>query len=76
MITLNTDKFTYNKTAQKPNVTIYYGSKILKVNQDYTITYSSDVTNAGTKNVTVKGNGSYTGTATAEYEIEESRKRI
>ena len=76
MITLNTDKFTYNKTAQKPNVTIYYGSKILKVNQDYTITYSSDVTNAGTKNVTVKGNGSYTGTATAEYEIEKAEREF
>ena len=36
---------------------------------DYTLTYSSDVINVGTVDVTVNGIGNYTGTVTRTYEI-------
>ncbi|MCH5324022.1 MAG: hypothetical protein J1E39_02305 [Eubacterium sp.] len=59
---------TYTGSAIKPTVTVKYNGKTLKLNTDYTVTYSNN-TNVGTAKVTVKGKGSYSGTVTKTFTI-------
>ena len=60
----------YNGTEQKwaPEVKDA-GDAALVADSDYTVAYSSDVTNVGTVTVTIQGIGNYTGTVTKNYEI-------
>ncbi len=62
---------TYSGTEQKPSsVTVKDGTKLLKVNTDYYLTYTNNI-NAGTASVTVTGieaNG-YTGNVTKYFTI-------
>ena len=60
----------YNGTEQKwvPEVKDASG-KALVAGSDYTVAYSSDVTNVGTVTVTIQGIGNYTGTSTKTYRI-------
>ncbi len=65
----------YNAAEQKPKkVTVKDGTKVLAPSS-YTISYSDDLTNVGTKTVTVtpKGTSGYYGTATATYDITKRR---
>jgi len=49
---------TYTGNSLKPAVTVKYGDKTLKLNTDYTITYSNNI-NAGTGKVRIEGKGKY-----------------
>ena len=68
-IKLSTYNFTYNGKVQKPNVIVKDSAgKALKLNTDYTVTYS----NANSKNVskytvTIKLKGNYSGSKTIGY---------
>jgi len=67
-ITLATTTFTYNGEACEPAVSsVVLGSKTLSANE-YTIAYSNN-TNAGKGTVTVSGQRTYMGSATAEFTI-------
>ena len=65
----------YNGQEQKQPVTVMTvpgegeEAKTLTEGTDYTVTYSDDVTNAGTVTVTITGIGNYTGTVTRTYNI-------
>jgi len=58
----------YTGKVLKPAVTVKFGSKTLKKGTDYTVTYKNNKA-IGTATVTVKGKGSYTGTAKATFKI-------
>ena len=72
---LSTTKYTYNGKDKKPTATVKIqldkkSSVItLKKGTDYTVTYSSDCKSVGSKTVTIKGTGNYTGTVKKTYTI-------
>ena len=71
-VKLSKNTFTYNGKAQKPSV-IVKDSKgnTLKLNKDYTVTYSDANSKAlGKYTVTIKFKGNYTGTKTIGYHID------
>ena len=63
--------YTYNGSAQKPVPTVKVGSTTLAAGSDFTVTYPSDCTSAGTKSVTIKPgpSGRCSGSKTASYTI-------
>ena len=67
----NPEGSKYDGTEHKntPTVTDTKTGKTLTEGTDYTLTYSEDVTNAGTVTVTVTGKGNYTGEFNVTYEI-------
>ena len=67
-ITLNATSFTYNGSAQKPTVTsVKDGTTVIP---EYSVAYSADVTNAGSKTVTISNvSGNYTVSGSASYVI-------
>lgn len=68
-ITLSGTKFTATGKAIKPTVkVILKNGKILKLNTDYTLTYSAN-TYPGTASVTIKGKGLYTGSVKKIFTI-------
>lgn len=60
---------TYNGKAQKKAPILKSGSITLKEGTDYTISYPSDCTSAGTKNCTIVGKGAFSGARTYSYVI-------
>lgn len=68
-ITLSSTAYNFNGTEQKPLVTVTDGVKSLKENAEFTVDYPSDIKSQGSKTVTIKGIGNYTGTETKEYTI-------
>ena len=62
-------KYDGEEHKNKPTVTDTKTGKTLTEGTDYTLTYSEDVTNAGTVTVTVTGIGNYTGEFDVTYEI-------
>lgn len=58
----------YTGSAIKPSVTVTLDGKTLKLNEDYTISYSNN-TSIGTANITINGIGNYTGTKTTNFKI-------
>ena len=62
-------KYTGEEHKNTPTVTDTKTGKTLVEGTDYTLTYSADVTNAGTVTVTVTGKGNYTGEFNVTYEI-------
>lgn len=60
----------YNGGEQKFEPVVMDGAKKLVKDADYELSYSDDVTNAGTVTITVTGKGNYTGTVEREYNIE------
>ena len=62
-------KYNGEEHKNKPTVTDTKTGKTLVEGTDYTLTYSDDVTNAGTVTVTIKGIGNYSGTTTTTYQI-------
>ncbi len=67
-VTLDEATFTYTGSQIQPGVTVTDGSKTLKKDTDYTVSYGNNV-NAGKGTVTVTGKGNYTGTKTVEFTI-------
>ncbi len=61
----------YSGSAFTPAVTVKDGETELKLNTDYTVTYTDNV-NAGTATVTVNGTGNYTGTLNANFTISKA----
>ena len=59
----------YNGTEQAQKPVVKDGDKTLVEGEDYELSYSADITNAGTVTVTVTGKGNYTGTAQVAYKI-------
>ena len=69
-ITQSARNYTYDGSVHKPTIKVYDGSKLLKNNTDYTLTYSnanSRAVNNYTVKVTFKGN--YSGTKSTTYGI-------
>ena len=67
-ITLNPERYVYDRQEKKPEVTVKDGSKTLTSGTDYTVAYSNN-TNVGTATVTVTGKGNYTGSKTENFTI-------
>ena len=59
----------YNGGEQKFKPVVMDGAKKLVKDADYELSYSDDVTNAGTVTITVTGKGNYAGTTTVSYKI-------
>jgi uncharacterized repeat protein (TIGR02543 family) len=59
---------TYTGKAQKPAVTVKYGTKKLTKNKDYTLSYSNNK-KVGVAKVIVRGKGNYTGSKTLKFTI-------
>ena len=62
-------KYTGEEHKNAPTVTDTKTDKTLTEGTDYTLSYSDDVTNAGTVTVTITGKGNYTGEFNVTYEI-------
>ena len=69
-LTVKVDDATYIGSAVKPTVKVTYNSKTLVEGTDYTLSYS-DNNKVGTGKVTVTGKGSYSGTKTVNFKINE-----
>ena len=72
MVTLSASDFTYNGSAQKPNITVTYNG-VRTEGLDYTLT-NEGTTNVGTGYYKVTGIGNFTGTLKST-DIEMSEKR-
>ena len=59
----------YNGTEQAQKPVVKDGDKTLVEGEDYELSYSANITNAGTVTVTVTGKGSYTGRFDVTYKI-------
>ncbi len=59
----------YSGTEQAQKPVVKDGGKTLVEGEDYELSYSADITNAGTVTVTVTGKGNYDGTAKVAYQI-------
>ena len=59
---------TYTGSAIKPSVAVTLNNKTLKLNEDYTVTYTNN-TSVGTAQITIEGIGNYTGTKTTTFKI-------
>lgn len=62
------EPLTYTGTALKPEVTVYDGNTLLKLNKDYKVSYSNNKA-VGTAKVTITGKGNYQGAITKNFEI-------
>lgn len=62
------DQKIYTGSAIKPSVTVTLDNKTLKLNEDYTVTYSNNIS-VGTAKILIKGIGNYTGEKTVTFKI-------
>ncbi len=71
MVALSSTSFIYSGSEQKPvvSVTDTDNNMPLTQNTDYTVTYPADAISQGTKTVTIRGIGNYTGEITKDYTI-------
>ena len=75
MVTLSANDFTYNGSAQKPNITVTYNG-VRTEGLDYTLT-NEGTTNVGTGYYKVTGIGNFTGTLkSTDPEMSEKRYTI
>lgn len=75
-VTLNKSSFVYNGSVQKPEVTVKDGNEELTENTDYTITWPTNCTDAGSKTITITGKGGYDGTITKTYSITQAPNTV
>ncbi len=69
-VALSTTSYTYDGKAKTPTVTVKNTSgTALKKDTDYTVTYPSSRTNAGTYSVKITFKGNYSGTKTLTFKI-------
>ena len=62
------DSQTYTGSSIEPSVTVTLNGKTLKLNEDYTLTYSNNI-NVGTATITINGIGNYTGSKKINFNI-------
>ena len=62
------DSQTYTGSSIEPSVTVTLNGKTLKLNEDYTLTYSNNV-NVGNATITINGIGNYTGSKKVNFNI-------
>ena len=62
------DSQTYTGSSIEPSVTVTLNGKTLKLNEDYTLTYSNNV-NVGNATITINGIGNYTGSKKINFNI-------
>ena len=67
--------YTYTGKAIEQDLIVEINGKQLSVNQDYTVSYKDNI-NAGTAEVTVSGNGDYTGSVTKQFKIKKAKQKI
>ena len=76
-ITLSQTEFTYNGFVQKPELNVVNSlEQTLEEGTDYDIVWSTDCTNAGSKNIVVTFKGSYSGTITKMYSIKKQAQDV
>ncbi|MBQ3321396.1 MAG: hypothetical protein IJH05_00965, partial [Firmicutes bacterium] len=66
---------TYTGAAIKPVPTVKLGDTVLTAGTDYSVAYANNV-NAGTAIVTITGQGNYSGTATATFQINKANQKM
>lgn len=74
-IKLSKSSYTYDGKKKKPTVTVKYGSKTLKKNTDYTVSYSKNKS-AGVATVSIKGKGKYSGTVKKTFIINPKKVSV
>ena len=65
---VKTQKLNKTGVAVKPNVTVKFGGKKLKMNRDYTVTYKNNK-KKGTAQIAIKGKGNFSGTKIVKFKI-------
>lgn len=70
-ITVSGGAFTYNGGEIKPEVILVLNKLSLVYDRDYTCTYSNNIS-AGTGTITIRGKGTYTGTAEKTFIISQA----
>ena len=77
-LTVSLDKysFIYNGAEQKPTVTAEMNDAALTENDDYTVIYPTDMTNAGTKEIKVRGMGNFSGEKIMSYRIDKATVNV
>ncbi len=63
------DDVVYDGQQHQLKPTVKFGKTVLKEGEDYDLSWSEDITNAGTVTVTITGKGNYSGARTVEYKI-------
>ena len=63
------------KSLKLKSLAVKQGTKILKVNRDYTVTYKNNK-NIGTASVTIKGKGGYKGSITKTFKISVKKNKV
>ena len=69
-ISIKSDKFIYNGSKQKPEITVIHNGTVLEENIDYQLTYFNNLY-VGTGKVVIKGMGYYKGEFTRTFTIEQ-----
>jgi len=69
LISIEIENATYDGQAHQQEPVVKIGETVLTKNIDYSVSYSGDCTNAGLYTLTVTGNGSYTGSKNATFNI-------
>ncbi len=75
VVTLETDSYTYDGTAKRPQVTVRYADLVLTENEDYTVSYSEN-TNAGTAKAIIEGKNQYSGKITKDFAIHKASQNL
>ena len=68
--------FTYNGGEQKPNLTVKMNDTVFRESIDYTVTYPTDMTSAGTKEIKISGIGNFSGEKTVSYQINKATVKV
>lgn len=68
-LTLDADELTYDGTEQVPALTVKAGELVLVPETDFDVATSDDITNIGTKTVTITAKGNFEGTLEATYKV-------
>ena len=68
-LTLDADKLTYDGTEQVPALTVKAGELVLDPETDFDVATPDDITNIGTKTVTITAKGNFKDKLEMDYEI-------
>ena len=68
-LTLDADELTYDGTEQVPALTVRAGELVLDPETDFDVATPDDITNIGTKTVTITAKGNFEGTLKATYKV-------
>ena len=74
-VKISPTSYTYNGKERTPSVTVNNGTVALTADTDYSVSYSNN-TNAGIATVTINGKGSYTGTNSATFTINQASAKL